>query len=210
MRSFRGLVAVSIVPFAFIPVFGQVTSAPAPVTQGQQHLAGDSAVAATARPPKFAISAGDLIEVSVYGVPELSQKTRVNGSGDLYMPLVGYTHVEGLTIADAQAVIEKRLIDGGYVNNPHVSLFTAEYAQGVSVMGEVNKPGIYPLVGSHSVLDLISAAGGVTPAAGRNISIIRRDDPKHGVTVALSNDPAKNNDGNVDIQQGDTIIVSKG
>ena len=204
-RSFLAILAVS---FCFASAFAQET--PPPVPQEQQHVTGTSTFPSSARSTKFVISSGDLIEVSVYGVPELSQKTRVNGSGELYMPLVGYTHVEGLTIADAQAVIEKRLVEGGYVNNPHVSLFTTEYAQGVSVMGEVNRPGVYPLVGSHSVLDLISAAQGLTPAAGRNVTIIRRDDPKHGITVTLATDPAKNNDGNVEIQQGDTVIVNKG
>ena len=205
-RSFPGCLLVC---FAFVPALAQ-ESAPPEAASEKQPVSGASALTPTGRPAKFVISAGDLIEVSVYGVPELSQKTRVNASGELYLPLVGYTHVEGLTIADAQAVMEKRLVDGGFVNNPHVSLFTSEYAQGVSVMGEVSKPGIYPLVGSHSVLDLISAAQGVTPAAGRSVTIVRRDDPKHGMTIMLSSDPAKNNDGNVEVQQGDTIIVSKG
>jgi polysaccharide export outer membrane protein len=208
-QFFRPVVGSFLLCFAVFPVLAQ-QSAPPVLAQEQQHVSGTSAIAPAPRPAKFLISAGDLIEVSVYGVPELSQKTRVNASGELYMPLVGYTHVEGLTIADAQAVIEKRLVDGGFVNSPHVSLFTSEYAQGVSVMGEVNKPGIYPLVGSHSVLDLISAAQGPTPAAGRSVTIVRRDDPKHGINVMLSSDPAKNNDGNVEVQQGDTIIVSKG
>jgi polysaccharide export outer membrane protein len=204
----RCFLAYFVLPFVFSSAVAQQSAAPTP--QEQQGVAGTSAISPSTRATKFVISAGDLIEVSVYGVPELSQKTRVNGSGELYMPLVGNTHVEGLTIADAQAVIEKRLVEGGYVNNPHVSLFTAEYAQGVSVMGEVNRPGVYPLVGSHSVLDLISAAQGLTPAAGRNVTIIRRDDPKHGIPVMLATDPTKNNEGNVEIQQGDTIIVNKG
>jgi len=160
-QFFRSLLGFLLGCFAFNPALAQ-ESAPPGAASEKQHVSGASALAPTARPAKFVISAGDLIEVSVYGVPELSQKTRVNASGELYMPLVGYTHVEGLTIADAQAVMEKRLVDGGFVNNPHVSLFTSEYAQGVSVMGEVNRPGIYPLVGSHSVLDLISAAFSVT------------------------------------------------
>ena len=127
------------------------------------------------------------------------------------MPLVGYTHVEGMTVADAQALLEKRLVDGGFINNPHVSLFTSEYARGVSVMGEVMRPGVYPLVGSHSLLDLISAAQGLTPAAGREVRILRRDDPKQlAITVTLSSDLTKNSGDNVEVHQGDTIIVSKG
>src|SRR5947209_11074685 len=118
--------------------------------------------------------------------------------------------MEGMTVADGQANIEKRLMEGGFIKNPHVSLFTTEYAQGVSVMGEVNRPGVYPLVGSHSILDLISAAQGLTAAAGREISIVRRSDPQHAIKVNLSSDLSQLQNGNIDVQQGDTIVVSKG
>jgi polysaccharide export outer membrane protein len=193
-----------------IPVWSQQSAtigSPLPPSSGSV-LAASRTPATSAT--KFTIAAGDLIEVSVYGVPELSQKTRVNNSGDLDMPLLGYTHVEGLTTADAQALIEKRLIDGGYIKNPHVSLFTTEYARGVSVLGEVIRPGVYPLVGSHSLLDLISTAQGFTASAGREVSITRKDDPNHPLSVMLSNDPAKNVPSNIEIQPGDTIVVSKG
>src|ERR1700733_26762 len=59
------------------------------------------------------LGAGDLIEVSVYNVPELTSKARVSNNGDVYLPLVGYVHVEGLTTDEAQGVIEKKLSDGG-------------------------------------------------------------------------------------------------
>ncbi len=192
-----------------LPVYGQ-QAASNPAAPQALPSSANAALTSTNTATKFAISSGDLIDVSVYGVPELSQKTRVNSAGDLYIPLVGYVHVEGLSTADAQALIERRLLQGGYINNPHVSLFTTEYARGVSVIGEVMHPGVYPLVGSHNLLDLISAASGPTPAAGREVSIIRHDDPKHAITVTLSSDPTKDTGGNVEIEQGDTIVVSKG
>lgn len=65
---------------------------------------------------------GDLVEISVYNVPKLQTKARVNNSGDLYLPLIDYVHVEGLTPGEAQALIQKRLDDGGFVRNPHVTL----------------------------------------------------------------------------------------
>lgn len=66
---------------------------------------------------------GDLIEVSVYNVPELATKARVSNSGDVYLPLIDYVHVEGLTQEEAQTVIEKRLADGGFVRNPACDYF---------------------------------------------------------------------------------------
>src|SRR3989449_8512545 len=80
---------------------------------------------------------GDLLEFGVYNVPELSTKTRVGNNGDIYLPLIDYVHVAGLTTEEAQAIIEKRLSDGGFLNNPHVTLFIDEYAsQGASVLGD--------------------------------------------------------------------------
>src|SRR5579862_5808668 len=63
---------------------------------------------------------GDLIEVNVYNVPELASKVRVSNSGDVYLPLIDYVHVDGLTLEEAQTLIQKRLEDGGFVRSPHV------------------------------------------------------------------------------------------
>src|SRR5882757_7029946 len=60
------------------------------------------------------IGAGDLLEFSVYNVPELSTKTRISSNGDAYLPLIDYVHVGGLTAEEAQAVVEKKLYDGGF------------------------------------------------------------------------------------------------
>ena len=71
---------------------------------------------------------GDLIEISVFGVPDLSTKTRISGSGDVYLPLIDYVHVADLTTDEAQQLIQKRLEDGGFVRGPHVSIFVDESA----------------------------------------------------------------------------------
>ena len=71
---------------------------------------------------------GDLIEISVFGVPDLSIKTRISGSGDVYLPLIDYVHVADLTTDEAQELIQKRLEDGGVVRGPHVSIFVDESA----------------------------------------------------------------------------------
>ncbi len=91
---------------------------------------------------------GDLIEVSVYNVPELAIKARVGNSGDLHLPLIDYVHVEGLTLEEAQKLIQKRLEEGGFVRNSHVTIFVDQAAsQGVTIIGEVGRPGIYPDTG---------------------------------------------------------------
>jgi polysaccharide export outer membrane protein len=151
-----------------------------------------------------------LLDVSVYGVPELSQQIRVNSSGDIYLPLIGYLGVEGLTVSEAQQLIEKRLTDGGFLKNPHVALFVKEYAtSGISVLGEVTRPGIYPLLGSHRLFDALAAAGGTSTRAGKTVSITRRNRPNEPITVTLSRDPQKSAASNTAIYPGDTIVVSR-
>ena len=160
-------------------------------------------------PAAVRIGPGDLLDIQVFGVPDLSQKTRVTSSGDVYLPLVGYVHLDGLTVEEAQGAIEKKLLEGQFVNDPHVTIFVAEYATGVSVMGEVQHPGVYPIFGSRRLFDVISAAGGLTEKAGRVVTITHRDQPHDPLSVTFDPDPAKNSDTNVDIVQGDTVVVTR-
>ena len=153
---------------------------------------------------------GDLIEITVFGVPDLSTKTRVSGSGDVYLPLIDYVHVADLTTDEAQELIQKRLEDGGFVRDPHVSIFVDESAsQGINMMGEVVRPGAYPAIGERHLFDLISAAGGLTDKAGRIVTIEHRGDPAQKVELQLSYNLAEDTKNNVDIEPGDTIIVSR-
>jgi polysaccharide export outer membrane protein len=153
---------------------------------------------------------GDLIEVSVYNVPELVTKARLGNSGDIYLPLIDYVHVGDLTVEEAQALIQKRLEDGGFVRNAHVTIFLDESAsQGVTILGDVTKPGIYPALGNRKLYDLISAAGGFTASAGRKISIIRRDSQAAAITVNLPRNLADDLQDNIEIMPGDTITVPR-
>ena len=152
---------------------------------------------------------GDLIEVSVYNIPELSSKVRVSNSGDVYLPLIDYVHVEGLTQEEAQSLIEKRLGDGGFVRNPHVTIFVDEFtSQGVTIIGEVAKPGIYPDIGEHKLYQVVSQAGGFTQNASRKIAILRRDQAEP-IRVNLPRNLADDFSGNVEIMPGDMITVPR-
>ena len=179
------------------------TNASAPV-QTEQPATGKTSAPATS----LQLGAGDLVEMTVYNVPELTTKTRISSQGDMYCPLIGYMHVAGLTTEQAQAAIEERL--SSYVKNPHVSLFVHEYAsEGANVLGEVAKPGIYPVLGQQHLFELISAAGGLTDKAGRSLTVTHRNDPDHPVTVELPRNLTDNSETNVPVFPGDTIIVRK-
>src|SRR5262249_29933514 len=118
-------------------------------------------------------------------------------------------HIGGLSQEEAQSVIEKRLEDGGFVRNPHVTIFVDEAtSQGVTVLGEVAKPGIYPDSADHKLYDVISQAGGFTTSASRKIAILRRNQTEP-IRIDLPRNLADDVSGNVDVEPGDTITVPK-
>jgi polysaccharide biosynthesis/export protein len=165
----------------------------------------------TSRPnPTPRLAAGDMIEVTVYNVPDLLTKTQIGGSGDAYLPLINYVHLAGLTAEEAQTLIQERLSDGGFVKDPHVSVFVDHYSSGgASILGEVMRPGIYPVSGQERLFDLISAAGGLTEKAGRSISVVHRGQEDSPQTVALSRNLSDHAEGNIAIYPGDTVMVQK-
>jgi polysaccharide biosynthesis/export protein len=127
----------------------------------------------------------------------------------LYLPLIDYVHVDGLTQEEAQTLIEKRLVDGGFVRSPHVTIFVDEAAsQGVTVIGEVGKPGIYPDVADHKLYEVISEAGGFTASASHKIAVIRRNQAEP-IRLDLPRNLADDLSGNIDIMPGDTITVPR-
>jgi polysaccharide export outer membrane protein len=173
-------------------------------------------IAATPQSPRLLagsnvkLGVGDLIELSVFGVPDLSTKSRISGSGDVYLPLIDYVHIADLTTDEAQALIQKRLEDGGFVRSPHVSIFVDESAsQAITLVGEVNHPGAYPAIGERHLFDLISAAGGLSDKAGRNVTIEHHGDAGQKAELQLSSNLVEDTQNNVEVFPGDTIIVSR-
>jgi polysaccharide export outer membrane protein len=175
------------------------SNANAPKPDAVTRTGGDSAVR---------LGNGDLVEVSVYNVPELATKTRVSSSGDINLPLIDYVHVAGLTIDEAEVAIEKQLDHGGFVKNPHVQLFVQEYtSEGASLLGEVARPGVYPVLGEQTLFNLISAAGGLSERAGKSVTVTRRE--KAPITVLISRNLEEHPESNIEVFPGDTIMVRR-
>jgi polysaccharide export outer membrane protein len=188
-----------------------------PISQAAQSASGatttpqkpDDATKESEQDTSVKLGPGDLIEVGVYNVPELTSKVRVSLNGDIYLPLIDYVHVEGLTQEEAQALIEKRLADGGFVRSPHVTIFVDEAtSQGVTILGEVGKPGIYPDVASRRLYDVVSQAGGFSQAASRKIAVIRRNQAEP-IRIELPHNLADDQSANIEILPGDTITVPR-
>lgn len=158
---------------------------------------------------RIRIGPGDLLHLAVFDVPELTQVVRVSDTGDAALMLLGSLHLDGLTAAEAQALLEDRLQKGNFILDPHVSLIIREYGtQGVSVLGEVRKPGVYQVLGTRNLLDIISEAGGTTPFAAQEATVKRRASPEK-FTASLSNDPVQLLAHDVELRPGDTVIIPK-
>jgi len=156
----------------------------------------------------IAIGAGDLLNIAVFDTPELTGPVRVTEGGDAALPLIGMVHLGGLSPIEAQQLIRQRLMDGDFVKDPQVTVLIAEYAtQGVTVMGEVMKPGIYPVIGHKQLHDVVSLASGLTPAAGQVATITHRRNPDQPVVVRLKDASGSLSSQNVFLEPGDTITV---
>ncbi|HXU17292.1 MAG TPA: polysaccharide biosynthesis/export family protein [Terriglobales bacterium] len=156
------------------------------------------------------LGSGDVIEMNVYNVPELTTKTRIGDSGSVDLPLINEVHIEGLTVNEAEKAIEQRLDQGGFVRNPHVQLFVAEYtSQSASVLGEVVHPGLYPVLGEQRLFSVLSAAGGLSDRAGKAITVTHRAEPDKPIVVSISRNLEDHQDSNVPVYPGDTVMVRR-
>jgi len=157
------------------------------------------------------IGPGDFLEIGEFHTPEFHSVVRVSADGTVMLPMVKEVQVGGLDEQGASRAIEAALLSQGMLLHPQVSvLVTAYVGQDVSVLGEVARPGVYPYTLHHRVLDLISAASGLSPTAGRLVNVFHRADPKTPHAVVL--DPGATDtaaDHNPELLPGDTIQVSR-
>jgi polysaccharide export outer membrane protein len=117
---------------------------------------------------------GDVVKMTVYGSPDLSVETRVAESGMMTVPLLGQVQVGGMAVAAAEKKIAQGLEKGGYLKKAQVNLLiTTMTSQQVSVLGQVNRPGRYPVEGKRKVLDLLALAGGIAPEGGDVVDLVR-------------------------------------
>ncbi len=129
----------------------------------------------------LALGAGDVVKVSVYGSPDLALETRVSENGNISFPLLGQVGVGGLSTAAAEKKLASLLERGGFVKKPQVNIIvTALQSQTVSVLGQVNRPGRYPIEGRRSLMDMLALAGGISTEGGDKVSLIRT---RNGRTV---------------------------
>ena len=170
-----------------------------------------TALAQSASPMPAPIAPGDFLDVSEYHTPEFHSVVRVSPSGTVTLPMIHEVQIRGLDEQAAARAIEAALVAQGMLLHPQVSVLVTAYAgQDVSVLGEVVRSGVYPYTMHHRLLDLISAASGLSPSAGRLVNIFHRDDAKTPHPVVL--DPSGTDtaaDHNPELAPGDTVQVSR-
>lgn len=196
------VLAMTAVLFGLGMSVGQEVSKPQPAAQAQE--AKDVLVRA------YRIGPGDLLELKVFQVEELSQTVRVSEDGSITLPLLGRVVVEGLT---QEGVVQKLsgLLQAKYVKNPQVTIFIKEYKnQQVAVIGAVEKAGSYELVGRKNLLQIISMAGGLSEMAGNDVFILREgpDGATSMISIDLKDLTVNGNQTlNIPIEPNDVINV---
>ena len=121
------------------------------------------------------LGAGDVLKISVYGNPDLGLETRVSEAGQITFPLVGAVDIGGLSVSAAEKKLGGLLESGGYLRKAQVNIIvTSLQSQQASVLGQVNRPGRYPLEGKRTVMDMLAMAGGMNPEGADQVSLIRK------------------------------------
>ena len=175
----------------------------------------------------YRLGSEDAIEIRVWDHDDLTRKTRVGLNGMISFPFVGEIKARGLTIAELQKELESRL-GPKYIIDPRVSITIGEYkSQKFFVVGNVQKPGTFPLTKPIKIVEAISMAGGIASGTGSRplsgaVAIIIRAQPGEKVdqpkmpektpagaktTVSATGALAGDVTQNLEIKNGDTIFI---
>jgi len=160
-----------------------------------------------------ALGGGDTVRIAVFQNPDLTTETRISERGTITFPLIGEVVLAGLTPAGAEARIAEQLIKGKFVLKPQVSLNVTQIrSRQVSVLGQVARPGRYPLDDTRSNLtDLLALAGGISATGDDSVNVMVTRD---GKTAKLDiNVPTMYRTGdlsrNIRLESGDTVFVQR-
>jgi polysaccharide export outer membrane protein len=120
----------------------------------------------------YRIGPQDLLDINIFEAPELNRTVRVSENGEVSLPLLGGIHVVRLTARELENTLAAKLRE--FLKDPHVSVMvTAIESHPVSVIGEVNKPGVFQVRGSKTLLEMLSMAQGLAPDAGDEVLVMR-------------------------------------
>ena len=164
-----------------------VAPAPAPAASGAEVTALNREIALAAgqrsgRPSDYRIGPDDLLEVTLFDIEGKNGDprqvvARVSQSGSITLPLVGPVAVGGETPVGAEAILRERY--RRFIHDPQITVFVKEYrSYRVSVVGYVEKPGVFEVSGDRTLLEVLAMAGGLNEKAGKTLQISRRRDDR--------------------------------
>ncbi len=137
----------------------------------------------------YRIGPDDQIDVSVFGVPELSAETQVNLQGLVALPLLGPVYVSGLTPREAEQEIE-RILASRYLRDPRVTVYVKDSASlNVTISGAVGSPGVKPIRGRTTLSDALAQSGGVSPVGKKHQVVLYRGQRVDGLIPDSSSNP---------------------
>ena len=153
------------------------------------------------------IGPGEVVRINVFDAPDFSVVTRVSETGDVSYPILGSFHIGGLNSASAARMLAMELKNRNLMLEPEITVTVDSSSTGITVLGEVHSPGIYPPPGKHQLSDLLAIAGGLTANTGRIIEIT--NERSSGKKDYVSWDPTMHNTENFDrpVFPGDRVLV---
>jgi len=155
----------------------------------------------------YKIGTGDVLDVSVFKVPELNKSVQVADNGMVGLPLVGDIQAKGRTPKEIERELAQKL-GAKYLQSPQVTVFVKEYnSQRITIDGAVDKPGVFPYRSSITLLQVIAMAGGLDPNSDSTVVVFREAEGKKTaarfdidqIRGGSAEDPA--------IKPGDTVVV---
>jgi polysaccharide export outer membrane protein len=122
----------------------------------------------------YAVGPEDLLEVTFLGQENLKREVRVNGEGEIALPLIGALKVAELSPQKIETRLVQLYREQRYIKNPQITVFVKEYRhQKVMVTGAVQTPGAYEIIGPRTLLEMLGKAGGLKESAGNKVHIVR-------------------------------------
>lgn len=187
--------------------------AAAPLSTLAQAAATPASAAAASAPREYRLGAGDVLRIVVFQNADLTLETRLTEGGVVSYPLLGSLRLGGLTIPAAEQLIADGLRNGNFVKQPQVTIVLLQVrGNQASVLGQVNRPGRYPIeVTDMRLTDLLATAGGTAPGGADVVVLIgTRDGQPYRVEVDLPLLFAPGGrDKDVIILNGDTVWVDR-
>jgi polysaccharide export outer membrane protein len=168
--------------------------------------------ASSAEEANYILGSGDVLKITVYNNPDLSLETRVTEAGLISFPLVGEIQIGGITPFAAEKKIASLLENGGFVKQPQINILVTQFqSKLVTALGNVYKPGRYPLDRATTLADLLAMVGGVTPAGSDVVTVTTmRDNKRYRYEVDVDNLlRTGDNSANIELASGDSIYVPR-